>query len=79
MKNCERNGITNIEPGGILITCSCSQNFSPGLFEETLVSAAQDAGRTVQLLECRGAAPDHPVRLAFPESSYLQCWVARAL
>ncbi len=65
--------------GGILITCSCSQNFNPQLFERMLAEAAHDAHRQIQVLEKRGAAPDHPVLLTFPESSYLQCWILRVI
>lgn len=65
-----------LKPGGVLITCSCSQNFSPHLFEETLREASRDAKREIQVLEKRGASPDHPVLLSFPESAYLQCWIA---
>ena len=64
---------------GILITCSCSQNFGPDFFVEMLQEAARDAHREIQVLERRGAAPDHPVLLTFPESSYLQCWILRVL
>jgi 23S rRNA (cytosine1962-C5)-methyltransferase len=40
-------------------------------------SAAEDAGRRVQLLEMRGAAPDHPAVLTLPETSYLKCLICR--
>lgn len=66
-----------LRSGGILITCSCSQNFTPSLFEETLKESSRDAKRSIQVLEKRGAAPDHPVLLTFPESAYLQCWILR--
>jgi len=66
-----------LQPDGILVTCSCSQNFSEGLFYEMLLDASHDAHREIQLLEKRGAAADHPVLLAFPESYYLQCWIMR--
>lgn len=68
-----------LKPGGILVTCSCSQNFTPELFEETLKEASRDTKREVQVLERRGAAPDHPLLLTFPESSYLQCWILRGI
>ncbi len=64
---------------GVLITCSCSQNFTPELFEQTLHEAARDTHRDIQILEKRGAAPDHPRLLSFPESDYLQCWIVRVI
>lgn len=68
-----------LKPGGILITCSCSQNFTPKLFEEMLQEASRDTDQAVQILEKRGATADHPVLLSFPESAYLQCWIVRVL
>jgi 23S rRNA (cytosine1962-C5)-methyltransferase len=68
-----------LKPGGVLVTCSCSQNFTPEMFEATLLEASRDTRRELQVLERRGAAPDHPVLLTFPESDYLQCWILRVL
>lgn len=68
-----------LKPGGVLVTCSCSQNFTPQMFEDTLREASRDTRREGQVLERRGAAPDHPVLLTFPESNYLQCWILRIL
>lgn len=68
-----------LNPGGVLVTCSCSQNFTPDLFGTMLFEAARDAKREIQILEIRGAPADHPVLLTFPESSYLQCWILRTL
>ena len=60
-------------PGGILVTCSCSHHFSRELMEETLRSAAADAGRTMRVREWRGQAQDHPEILTVPETRYLKC------
>ncbi len=68
-----------LRPGGILVTCSCSQNFTESMFFEMLQEASRDAKRELQVLEKRGAAPDHPVLLSFPESAYLQCWILQVL
>lgn len=68
-----------LEPGGILVTCSCSQNFSEARFYEMLLEAARDSRREIQVLERRGASADHPVLLTFPESCYLQCWILRVI
>lgn len=66
-----------LEPGGLLVTCSCSHHVSEAAFRETLSSAAADAGRTVQILESRGAAPDHPEIATLPETRYLKCLICR--
>ncbi|HEV2646115.1 MAG TPA: class I SAM-dependent rRNA methyltransferase [Acidobacteriaceae bacterium] len=63
--------------GGTLITCSCSHHVATEDFLEVVRSAAIDAGRRVQMLECRGAAPDHPAILTLPETSYLKCLILR--
>ena len=60
-----------------LITCSCSHHVSLADFTEVVRSAAADAGRRVQMLEVRGAAPDHPAILTLPETSYLKCLLLR--
>ena len=62
-----------LNPTGILITCSCSYHLSRELFEETLRSAAADAGGTMRLREWRGQAADHPEVLTIPETRYLKC------
>jgi 23S rRNA (cytosine1962-C5)-methyltransferase len=66
-----------LAPGGMLVTCSCSHHVSIADFSAILASAAADAGRRVQLLEARGAAPDHPAILTLPETSYLKCLICR--
>ncbi len=62
-----------LTPGGVLVTCSCSYHFSRELMEETLRSAAADAGRAMRAREWRGQAPDHPEILTVPETRYLKC------
>ncbi len=66
-----------LEPGGVLVTCSCSHHVSEPEFREAIRAAAADAGRTVQVLESRGAAPDHPEVLTLPETRYLKCLICR--
>jgi 23S rRNA (cytosine1962-C5)-methyltransferase len=68
-----------LNPGGILITCSCSYHLSRELFQDTLRSAAGDAGRTVRVREWRGQAADHPEILTIPETRYLKCAVLECM
>lgn len=42
-----------------------------------LSGVAQRSGRSIQILECRGAAPDHPVSVSCLEGEYLKCVIAR--
>jgi 23S rRNA (cytosine1962-C5)-methyltransferase len=66
-----------LNDGGTLVTCSCSHHVGLEEFTGVLRSAAEDAGRRVQLLEMRGAAPDHPAVLTLPETIYLKCLICR--
>jgi 23S rRNA (cytosine1962-C5)-methyltransferase len=68
-----------LNQGGTLVTCSCSHHVGTEEFVGVVRSAAEDAGRRVQLLEMRGAAPDHPAVLTLPETSYLKCLILRML
>jgi 23S rRNA (cytosine1962-C5)-methyltransferase len=64
-----------LEPGGVLVTCSCSHHIDEDLFREMLIDAAQSAGRQARLLEMRSQARDHPILLAARETQYLKCAV----
>ena len=68
-----------LAPGGWLFTCSCSHHVHRGAFFAMLGEAAQDAGRSVQLVEMRGAGADHPELLTVPETGYLKGALLRAL
>ena len=72
-----RVGVDLLDPGGILVTCSCSGSVSRDAFLEMLGGVAQRAGRPLQFLECRGAGPDHPVSASCLEGEYLKCVIAR--
>lgn len=61
-----------LKPGGLLVTCSCSQPVDRALFDTMLQDAAVDARRSLQVLHRRGAGLDHPVKLGFPEGEYLK-------
>jgi len=66
-----------LSPGGTLVTCSCSHHVGLEEFTGVVAAAAADAKRRVQVLEVRGAAPDHPAVLTLPETSYLKCLILR--
>jgi 23S rRNA (cytosine1962-C5)-methyltransferase len=68
-----------LNPGGVLITCTCSYHVSEELFLEILAQAAIDAHRRVQLVEKRMQASDHPVLVGVPETYYLKCVIARLI
>jgi 23S rRNA (cytosine1962-C5)-methyltransferase len=68
-----------LNPGGVLVTCSCSYHMSEELFLDLIAAAALDARRRVQLIERRGQSRDHPVLLGVPETHYLKCVIARVV
>ena len=66
-----------LNPGGHLITFSCSGLISENLLQKILFSAALDAKRNVQIIRRLSQANDHPVLLSFPEAAYLKGFVCR--
>jgi 23S rRNA (cytosine1962-C5)-methyltransferase len=66
-----------LDPGGILVSCSCSGAVRPDDLVRVLALAARDAGRDVTLLHLGQQGMDHPVPAAFPEGRYLKCAVMR--
>lgn len=68
-----------LEPGGILVTCSCSYHVHEEDLEAILAAAAVDARASVTVVEKRRQGRDHPVLLGVPETYYLKCFVLRKL
>lgn len=65
-------GFRLLNPGGILMTYSCSGGIGLELFQKIVASAAADVGIEARILHRLSAAPDHPVGLAVPEGEYLK-------
>ena len=74
-----RLALAVLEPGGILVTCSCSGHVTREDFLYMLVGVARQTRRDIQILENRGAAADHPVMASCLESEYLKCFICRVL
>jgi 23S rRNA (cytosine1962-C5)-methyltransferase len=72
-KELNQRAIRLLNPGGILVTSSCSYNLSESRFLDLLRDCARDAKADLWIMEKRGQSADHPVLLTFPESSYLKC------
>ncbi len=68
-----------LNPGGFLVTCSCSYNISEGMFAQIVYDAAVDAETHVTMVEKRMQGRDHPVLLGVPETYYLKCFILRKL
>jgi len=68
-----------LNPGGFLITCSCSYHVNEASFAEVIFDAALDARTEVSVVEKRMQGRDHPVVLGMPETYYLKCFILRKL
>jgi 23S rRNA (cytosine1962-C5)-methyltransferase len=68
-----------LNPGGFLVTCSCSYNVDEATFGEVVLNAAADAHTPVNVVEKRMQGRDHPVLLGVPETYYLKSFILRKL
>ena len=71
-KDINRLGLKLLNPGGVLLTFSCSGGISADLFHKIVAGAGMDAGVDGYLIRRLEAAPDHPTTIAFPEGEYLK-------
>jgi 23S rRNA (cytosine1962-C5)-methyltransferase len=68
-----------LNPGGFLVTCSCSYHVSEAEFGDIVYEASVDAQTHVTVVEKRMQGRDHPVLLGVPETYYLKCFILRKL
>lgn len=68
-----------LNPGGYLITSTCSQIISEDTFLNMLAEAATNARRIVQVVEKKTQSRDHPILLTMPETYYLKCMIVRVI
>ena len=71
-KDINRLALKLLEPGGVLLTFSCSGGISADLFHKIVAGAGLDAEVDGYISERLGAAPDHPMTIEFPEGEYLK-------
>ena len=71
-KDVNLHAMRMVEPGGLMMTFSCSGHMSLDLFQKVIFAAALDAGRRVSFVRRLTAGPDHPVFLYCPEGEYLK-------
>lgn len=78
-----RLAISLVEPGGLLLTCSCAGLMQREEFEQMVLHAAkksaEDIPRRVQILARSGASPDHPIADNCPETEYLKALWLRVI
>ncbi|CAK0758755.1 Ribosomal RNA large subunit methyltransferase I [Gammaproteobacteria bacterium] len=76
-KDINRLGLRLLEPGGLLLTCSCSAHVDWDLFQKILYAAAREADQSVQVLARYSQPLDHPFNLYHPEGEYLKTFLLR--
>ena len=73
------HALKHLNPGGLLLTFSCSQHLSTDLFQKVVFGAAVDARRKVSIVKRLGPPIDHPISLHHPEGDYLKGLALRVL
>ena len=68
-----------VEPGGILVSASCSMHLSRDQLMDVVRSSGRHIDRFVQVFATEGQAEDHPVHPAIPETEYLKSVFSRLL
>jgi 23S rRNA (cytosine1962-C5)-methyltransferase len=68
-----------LDRDGVLVSCCCTGLIALQELEDLIAQVAVEARRDLQILERRGAAPDHPVAITCRETGYLKCVVSRVV
>jgi 23S rRNA (cytosine1962-C5)-methyltransferase len=71
-KDINRLALMLLEPGGLLLTFSCSGGVTADLFHKIVAGAGLDAGVNAAIVQRLEGACDHPTTLEFPEGEYLK-------
>ena len=71
-RNINQKAMEKIQPGGLLLTFSCSQAVSRDDFQTMCFTAAANAHRQVRIVRQLPHAMDHPVSIYHPEGEYLK-------
>jgi 23S rRNA (cytosine1962-C5)-methyltransferase len=66
-----------LNPGGYLVTCSCSYNVNEEMFASVVHEASVDSHVPMTIVEKRMQGRDHPVLVGAPETYYLKCFILR--
>ena len=72
-----RTALDALAPDGLLLSCSCTGLVGESDFLDMLRRVGLSANRDIQVLELRGAGPDHPVAANVPEGRYLKAAFCR--
>lgn len=68
-----------VEPGGVLISASCSMHLPREQLLDVMRASARHNDRFLQVFASEGQAEDHPLHPAISETEYLKSWFGRVL
>jgi 23S rRNA (cytosine1962-C5)-methyltransferase len=71
-KDINLNALRLLQPGGVLMTFSCSGAIDVDLFQKIVAGAVIDAGVDCVMRGRLGPGPDHPMLMTHPEGEYLK-------
>ena len=71
-KDINLNALRVLQPGGVLMTFSCSGAIDVDLFQKIVAGAVIDAGADCVMRARLGPGADHPMLMTHPEGEYLK-------
>lgn len=74
-KDVNLQAMKRLQPGGLLLTCNCSQHVTPDLFQKIVFAAATDASVDARIVGESAHPADHPISLYHPEGRYLHAFL----
>jgi len=74
-----RQAMGLLEPGGLLVSASCSYHVSAGELLNELRKAALQSPWGLQVVAQGHQGPDHPVHPAMPETNYIKAYFCRVV
>lgn len=72
-------GMRCLNPGGVLVSCSCTGLVSEEDFLMALRAAAAESNVELQIIAIHGAPGDHPFSVRVPEGRYLKAVYSRVM
>ncbi|MCE9597163.1 MAG: class I SAM-dependent rRNA methyltransferase [Spirochaetia bacterium] len=71
-RDIHRLALQRIEPGGLLMTSSCSHPVDEALLQKIIFQAALEAKRNVKIIQKHRQGSDHPISIYYPEGEYIK-------
>jgi 23S rRNA (cytosine1962-C5)-methyltransferase len=78
-KEINLRGMKLVNPGGFLVTSSCTNLVSPQLFLEIINNAAKDARRSIRQVVYNAQSPDHPIVWSMENTHYLKFLIIQVI